>query len=64
MSEIKKPQMKSFKAAALEDIATAFNAWSDERPEAIVIINTQTEYSAALQKFFTVVIWEEYDEPT
>ena len=63
MSEIKKPQMKSFKDASLPNIDKAFNEWANNTLEPIIILDTQTEYSAALQKFFMVVIWEEYDQP-
>ena len=51
--------MKTFKETAIEMIEQSFNAWSKTVNLDPATVQMQTEYSPALQKFFTVVIYTE-----
>lgn len=51
--------MKTFKDTAIEMIQDQFNNWTESVNLDPATVQMQTEYSPALQKFFTVVIYTE-----
>jgi len=51
--------MKTFKETAIEIIQDRFNEWTETVDLDPANVKMQTEYSPALQKFFTVVIYTE-----
>ncbi len=57
-----KLRMKTFKEVAIDHIEVAFNAWAKDLSLDPRTTQMQTEYSPALQKFITVILYVDTEE--
>jgi hypothetical protein len=55
-------RMKTFKGVAIDHIETAFNEWAENEDVDQFTVQMQTQYSSALQKFITVILYTETEK--